>query len=163
MLDEAFGGDEELRFDDHDWEHALGGRHVVAELDGRIVAHASVVTRELHAGGRRLHTGYVEAVATASPFQGRGIGSLVMRAVNEHIRETFELGALGTGEQGFYERLGWQVWRGPTSVRARDQATGPDLRTPDEDGGIMVLRTSSTGNLDLNVPISCEWRPGDVW
>ena len=34
--------------------------------------------------------------------------------------ERYELGALGTGAHHFYERLGWQVWRGPLFVRTDD-------------------------------------------
>ena len=33
-------------FTELDWEHGLGGIHVVAELNGRIAAHGSVVARE---------------------------------------------------------------------------------------------------------------------
>ena len=75
----AFGHDEEERFTDDDWDHALGGVHFVLDLDGEIVAHASVVEREIHVDGRPLRTGYVEAVATAPGRQGAGFGSLVMR------------------------------------------------------------------------------------
>ncbi len=158
VLDAAFAPEDPV-FPDSDWEHALGGMHVIASLDGETVAHASVVERALHAGGRPLRAGYVEAVGTIPALQGRGVGSLVMRAANEHIRSTYELGALGTGEHGFYERLGWRTWQGPLSVRAPDG----ERRTPDEDGGIMVLTTPSTGPLNLAAPLSCDWRAGDVW
>ena len=49
LLDLAFAGG---KFDDHDWEHALGGVHALAWEDGELVAHASVVQRRLlHGGG----------------------------------------------------------------------------------------------------------------
>jgi aminoglycoside 2'-N-acetyltransferase I len=146
-------------FTEDDWEHALGGTHFLVEDDGAILAHASVVARELQVAGRAVRTGYVEAVATAPSSQGRGLGTIVMRAVNEHIRDGFDLGALGTGSHGFYERLGWETWRGPTSVRS-DHG---ERRTPDEDGFVLVLRTPTSPALDITAPISCEWRPGDVW
>jgi aminoglycoside 2'-N-acetyltransferase I len=159
MLDMAFAPDDPF-FPDSDWQHALGGLHLVATMSGETIAHASVVERELHVAGRPLRTGYVEAVGTSPALQGRGVGTLVMRAANEHIAGTYELGALGTGEHGFYERLGWRTWQGPTLVRA----PGGDRRTPDEDGGIMVLATPSTPVvLDVRAPLSCDWRPGDVW
>lgn len=150
-------GDQE--FTEDDWQHAIGGLHFVLELDGKILAHASVVRRELHVGGRRVRTGYVEAVATHPDQQGRGLGTRVMRDVTSYIQERFELGALGTGSHHFYERLGWLRWRGPTSVRTDDGAH----RTPGEDGLILVLPTPSSPELDLAAPMSCEWRPGDVW
>ena len=38
------------------------------------------------------------------------------------------------------------------------------IGTPEEDGLVMVRRTPTTpSDLDLDAPISCDWRPGDVW
>ena len=159
LLDAAFWDDEEERFTQSDWDHSVGGVHFVLDDDGPIVSHASVVERELHVAGRPFRTGYVEAVATAPDRQGRGFGTMVMRDATAYVRDTFELGALGTGEQGFYARLGWTVWPGPSSVRT-DEA---ERRTPDEDGYIMVLLTPASVDVDPAAGISCEWRPGDVW
>jgi len=64
-----------------DWQHALRGTHFLLELDTEIVAYASVAERQLEVGSRQLRTGYVEAVATAVPHQRRGLGSLLMTAV----------------------------------------------------------------------------------
>ena len=75
------------------------------------------------------------------------------------VRERFELGALGTGSHRFYERLGWRSWAGPSFVRT----AGGALPTPDEDGFILVLPTRASPPMDFAAPISCEWRPGDVW
>jgi len=149
----------EEAFSVEDWHHALGGVHVLAEIDGEIVAHASVVERELRVGGRPLRTGYVEAVATARDAWGRGFGTTVMMEIGTIIRDRHELGALGTGAQHFYERLGWRAWPGPTAVRT---ATGEE-RTPDADGYVLVLRTPTTPALDEGATISCDWRGGDVW
>lgn len=159
LLVAAFGSDDDERFTDDDWDHAVGGVHFVLELDDEIVTHASVVERELHVDGRPIRTGYVEAVATAQDRQGAGFGSLVIADVTAYIREGFEFGALGTGRHGFYGRLGWLTWTGPAFVRTTE---GP-LRTPDEEGYILVLPTPSSPPLDLAAPISCDWRPGDVW
>lgn len=155
----AFGADEEERFTEDDWDHAVGGVHFVLAVEGRVIAHASVVERELHVDGRPLRTGYVEAVAVTPERQGAGFGSMVMSDVSTYIRESFELGALGTGRQRFYERLGWRAWAGPTSVRTADGIR----RTPDEDGLILVLTTPTSPQLDPAAPISCDFRPGDVW
>lgn len=159
VLRAAFEGDEE-GFTEDDWQHALGGRHVIVELHGRVAAHAAVVERAIEFDGRPLRTGYVEAVATAPDLQRRGLGSLAMRAAGELIRDGFEIGMLGTGSHAFYERLGWTTWRGPSFVRMPD---GLRAATPDDDGYLMVLRTPSTPRLDPLAPIACEWRPGDVW
>lgn len=146
-------------FTEDDWQHALGNVHFLLELESEIIGHASVVERTLHVDALPVRTGYVEAVAIAPSHQARGHGTALMRAVDEYIDANYELGGLGTGKQGFYERLGWQIWNGPTSVRT---STG-EHRTPEEDGYIMVRPTSTSPPLDTSLRISCEWRPGDVW
>ena len=157
LLFEAFGG----RFDEHDWEHSLGGVHVLASEGDEVVAHGAVVPRVLVTGGRGLRTGYVEGVATRGDRRGRGLATLVMREVGRVIGRGYELGALGDGSgiPGFYQRLGWETWQGPTWV------AGPEgrERTAEEDGSILVLRTPATGVLDPTAPITCDWRSGDVW
>jgi aminoglycoside 2'-N-acetyltransferase I len=143
-----------------DWDNMTGGMHVVVELDGRLASHAAVVERELWTGAHRLRTGYVEAVATWPELQRRGLATRAMRAANAHIEDAYELGGLDTGSHGFYERLGWERWRGPLSVRTEHG----ERRTPEEDGYVMILRVPRTpADLDLDAPISCEWREGDVW
>jgi aminoglycoside 2'-N-acetyltransferase I len=158
LMDTAFGTGDEA-FNDDDWAHALGGQHFVLDLDGQIVSHASVVERTLEIGRRPFRTGYVEAVATAPDLQGQGHGSIVVAAVTEHVRSMFELGALGTGRHAFYERLGWQTWLGAAFVRSPDG----EQRTPDDEGYILILRTPTSPPFELTEPISCDWRPGDVW
>jgi aminoglycoside 2'-N-acetyltransferase I len=158
LFDEAWSDDVE-GFTDQDWSHAVGGVHVIVEAHGRVVAHASVVQRELHSAGQRLRTGYVEAVATRPSHQRRGLGSLVIGEVGELIDRTYRLGALATGVVGFYERLGWVVWEGPTFVRTEAGL----VRTAEEDGNVLVRLTPTSPELDLSAPISCEWRPGDAW
>lgn len=152
----AFDGD----FDPDDWDHALGGRHFVAYEADRPVAHASVVPRTLEVDGRRLRTGYVEAVATEPDMSGQGIGSLVMAEVTWWIPDVYEMGALGTGSFSFYERLGWERWQGTSFVRV----SSSDLRrSPEDDDAIMVFRFGPSSNLDLAGAIVCEARAGDDW
>jgi aminoglycoside 2'-N-acetyltransferase I len=155
LVDDAFGG----RFEESDWHHALGGWHVLVTDGGSVVAHAAVVPRELHVDGRPVDAGYVEAVATAPARQGQGLGTLALREVDRLLRRHHELGALSTGAHRFYERLGWERWRGPTFVRVGDDV----VRTPDEDDGIMVLRYGPTATLDLTAALSCGAREGDDW
>jgi aminoglycoside 2'-N-acetyltransferase I len=158
LLRAAFADDGE-GFTDDDWEHAAGGTHFLLEEAGAVLAYASVVLRQLEVDGRPLRVGYVEAVATRPDVQGRGHGSAVVRAVDEHIRSTYELGALSTGIPDFYRGFGWKPWLGSTAVRTE----GGLVPTPEDDGGIMVLWTPISPALDPLSPISCEWRPGDVW
>jgi len=147
---------------DEYWESIGPGLHVIAEgSDGAIIAHAAIVDRPLYPGSCVLQAGYVEAVAVQPPLQRSGQGTQVMREINRLIDEGYELGALGTGSQPFYARLGWVVWRGPTWIRHSD---GRRERSADEDGGIMVRLTPRTPpDLDLAEPIAVDWRPGEVW
>ncbi len=118
-----------------------------------------MVGRTVEASGRRLSTGYVEAVATRPGLQGRGLGTAIMRAVADYIDGHFLLGVLSTGRAGFYERLGWIRWRGRTWCRS-----GADLvRTADDDGGVLVLPSRACPPMDVDGDIVVEWREGDVW
>jgi aminoglycoside 2'-N-acetyltransferase I len=157
FLDEAFEGD----FTDDDWEHALGGVHVLAHAEHELVGHASVVQRRLVLGSRALRTGYVEAVAVRSDCRNRGLGAEIMKVVGDLVRNAYDLGALGAGERAarLYARHGWLRWAGPTWTLSPD---GP-VRTEDDDGSVYVLPTPTSPDLDLSEPIACDWRPGDVW
>jgi aminoglycoside 2'-N-acetyltransferase I len=71
----------------------------------------------------------------------------------------YDVGALSPSDPAFYERLGWELWRGPLSVRT---ATG--LEASDSEEQAMILRLPRTPEaLDLTAPLSVEWRPGDAW
>ena len=105
-------------FTDDDFAHAMGGMHWLAEVDGAIVSHASVVRRRLEAGDRELRTGYLEAVATMPAFERHGYGSMVVRAAGQVPAAALSSSARSRRRvPGFYLRLGWEQWLGPTSVR----------------------------------------------
>lgn len=155
LLDRAFDGD----FSAEDWQHTIGGWHVVVSDGGVALAHAAVVPRALQVAGRPLHTGYVEAVGTVPGQQRAGLGSLAMAEVTALLHTEFEMGALSTGAPGFYARFGWEQWRGLTFVRHGSEL----IRTEDDDDGIMVLRFGASTDVDLAASLSCEERPGDDW
>ena len=155
LMDAAFG----TRFDDLDFDHCLGGTHVVLRLDGVVVAHAAVVPRRLLVGERVLRCGYVEAVATHPDHQGQGLGTAVMDLADELVRRCFDVGALSTSAHRFYERLGWSRWRGPTYV----VRGGTWVRCRSEDGAVMVLPVRPSDPLDPGLPVAVDERPGDDW
>ena len=155
LLDTAFEGD----FTDEDWDHAIGGVHVWLIGSRDLISHGSLVERTLVCSGQTLRVGYVEAVATVAAHRRNGHAATIMKHIGELIRERYALGALSTGTHAFYETLGWERWRGPTFV---DLPRGRE-RTPGDDGGIMILRTSRSPRLDLDGEIVCDWRLGDVW
>jgi aminoglycoside 2'-N-acetyltransferase I len=153
LLDHAFDD-----FTDDDWDHALGGMHVTAWEDGELVGHGSVVQRRLLYDGRTLRTGYLEAVAVRPDRRRRGVAGAVMAELERVIRGAYDLGALGSSEEGlpFYAARGWQLWQGATTALT---PTGT-VPTPDEDGSIFVLPVM---DLDLSRRLTCDWRDGDVW
>jgi aminoglycoside 2'-N-acetyltransferase I len=155
LLDVAFEG----YFSDEDWDHALGGTHALVEVDDLVVAHASVVPRRLELPERVLFTGYVEAVATHPLFQRRGYAGAAMLRIGEVIQDTYDIGALSTAIPSFYVKFGWQRWLGMTFVNVPEGR----LRTEEDDDGVLVLRTPRTGSIDLELPITCDHRFGDVW
>lgn len=155
LLFSAFGD----RFSEHDWDHGLGGEHVIVRADGVLVAHAAVVPRRLQVADRNFNAGYLESVATRPGREGEGWGSSAVEAAMAGLRKRYGLGALSTGRHSFYERLGWERWQGPTFVQR-----GPDLvRTPDEDDGIMVLRFGPSADVDGSAALTCDAREGDAW
>lgn len=154
LLDLAFDGD----FADTDWEHALGGSHLLITRDDVPVAHGAVVQRRFLHGGCSLRCGYVEAVAVHPAWRGRGLASAVMTEAERLIDGGFEFGALSASEAGrdLYLSRGWMLWQGPTGVLTPAGV----VRTPEDDGSTMVRPVPG---LDLTGELVCDWRDGDVW
>jgi GNAT superfamily N-acetyltransferase len=132
--------------------------HVLAWLAGELVSHALWITRWLQIqGGPLLRTAYVEAVATTEAQRGRGFASAVMQHLAAQIGD-YDMGALSPADTTLYARLGWEYWQGPLFTRT---AAGWQPDPPEE--RVMILRLPNTPALDLYVPLSVEWREGEVW
>jgi aminoglycoside 2'-N-acetyltransferase I len=155
MLDAAFEGDLAAE----DWEHGLGGMHVLAWQGGGLVGHASVVQRRILHGGRAQRVGYVEAVGVRPDRQRTGIGGLLMDAAEAVIVGGYDFGALASSDAGlaFYRSRGWLPWQGRTAVLA----PGGIRPTPDGDDCVHVFPVH--GSLALDGELVCDWRDGDVW
>ena len=162
------------------WAAYAADWYVVGFAGDLAVSHAMVVTRWLQAGaGPRLRTAYVELVATLPEFQGRGFASAVMERLGMAIGAAgYDLGGLCPADTGLYQRLGWEYWRGPLFIRppgaaegqggtvaginVGDAAAASPIPTPEE--RVMILRLPNTPPLDLDLPLSAEWRPGgELW
>jgi aminoglycoside 2'-N-acetyltransferase I len=105
-----------------------------------------------------LKTAYIDAVSTLPEYQGQGYGSAVMRCIARDVDREHIIACLETDKVGFYERLGWQTWRGPLAGRS-DAGLIP---TPDQ-RGIMILRLSETPRLDLESMLTIECQTGRIW
>ena len=136
-----------------------GGWHFLAYRDGQLVGHALVTTRWLQPAGQPvLKTAYVDAVATSPTYQGQGYGSALLRQLASEIEPEYVIACLETGRPAFYERLGWELWRGPLAGRS-EQGLIP---TP-EQRGIMVLRLPQTPALNLDQELTIECQTGRIW
>jgi aminoglycoside 2'-N-acetyltransferase I len=135
-----------------------GGRHFLGYVADELVSHAVVTTRGAQPDGRPvLRTAYVDAVSTLPAYQGMGYGSAVMRRLAAEIPD-YEIGCLQTDKHGFYERLGWELWRGPLAGRGDDGL----IPTPAQ-RGVMVLPLPSTPPLDLDTLLTIEVQPERIW
>lgn len=135
-----------------------GGRHFLAFRGDEMVSHAVVTERWLRLPGeRRLRTAYVDAVATLPGEQRRGYASALMRLLAASI-DDYQLGCLETDRPAFYERLGWEAWRGPLAGLSAEGI----LPTPDQQG-VMVLRVARSPRLDLEGPLMIECDGGRIW
>jgi aminoglycoside 2'-N-acetyltransferase I len=131
--------------------------HAIAYLGSTMVSHALWVTRWLSANnGPLLRTAFVEMVATEPQYAGRGFASAVMERVAREITD-YELGGLWPNYPAWYARLGWEWWRGPLFIRR------PEGLLPTPDDQIMIMRLPKTPPLDLDGPLSAEWREGELW
>jgi aminoglycoside 2'-N-acetyltransferase I len=104
-----------------------------------------------------LKTAYIDAVATRPEYEGRGYGSAAMRRLAADIDE-YDIGCLQTDRPRFYERLGWEIWRGPLAGRGEHGL----IPTPDQ-RGVMVLRIPRTPPVDLDTLLTIERQPGRIW
>lgn len=95
-----FGLPRDDRWDDSGEEK----RHVIAELDGRVVGYASLLLGD--------GTGHVRQVSVRNDMRRAGIGSAIMRAIDEEGERLgltlLWLNARVTAEP-FYRSLGWQT------------------------------------------------------
>ncbi|MDL2344457.1 GNAT family N-acetyltransferase [Deinococcus sp. MIMF12] len=146
-------------FSDDDWDHALGGLHTLARLEGQLVGHAAVVQRAFLVGDAPRRVGYLEAMGVHPAVQRRGIGRAMLRRVNLQVTRAYDLGALSASDEGLglYRAGGWAVWRGPLGV----MTPGGVVPTPEEAGGVLVY--APAGELHPHLPLTCDFRSGDVW
>jgi len=135
-----------------------GGRHFLGYRDAELVSHAVVTTRWVQPEGHaELRTAYVDAVSTLPTYQGQGHGSATMNRLAAEI-DDYEIACLQTDRPSFYERLGWELWRGPLAGRGEHGL----IPTP-EQRGVMVLRSPRTPPLDLDTQLTIECQPDRIW
>ena len=140
------------------FDFVIDSMHVLAREHDLLVGHACWAIRWLQPEGLPpLRTAYVDAVATEPACQGRGIGTAVMQRFAQEAAGC-QLNALSSEQAvGFYERLGWERWRGPTAVRT------PQGLQPTPDDIVLIRRTPTTPALDLTTRLIADDRGGPPW
>jgi aminoglycoside 2'-N-acetyltransferase I len=134
------------------------GLHVLGYLDEQLVGHAVVTTRWLQLRDLPLlRTAYVDAVAASPAHQRLGVGSAVMSHLASVVVD-YDVACLETDRVAFYERLGWEEWRGPLAGRS-DEGLIP---TPDQTG-VMILRLPRTPELDPDALLTIEASAARIW
>jgi aminoglycoside 2'-N-acetyltransferase I len=123
-----------------------------------MVSHAVVTTRWLQPEGQPVwKTAYVDAVATLPAYQGQGYGSAVMQHLAKNIAD-YTIACLETERPAFYERLGWEIWRGALAGRSEKGL----IPTPHQTG-VMILRLPQTPALNLDGELTIECQTGRIW
>ncbi|MFF4762517.1 GNAT family N-acetyltransferase [Streptomyces sp. NPDC001292] len=151
LLDDAFDGD----FSDDDWDHTLGGLHVLAHDERGLAGHGAVVMRRVRYRGRWVRVGYVEGVAVRRDVRRAGIGGRVIAVLERVIARAYAFGALSATDDGarLYETRGWRLWGG------RICALGPEglVRLREEEGAVYVWSA-----VEADGELVFDWRDGDV-
>lgn len=138
-----------------------GGRHFLGYRGAELVSHAVVTTRWVQPHGHdhdALKTAFVDAVSTLPKCQGQGHGTALMRRLAAEVPE-YEIGCLQTDNAAaFYERVAWELWRGPLAGRGAHGL----IPTPQQ-RGVMVLRLPRTPQIDLDRLLTIEQQPNRIW
>jgi aminoglycoside 2'-N-acetyltransferase I len=138
LCNRAYGEDIEPLFNTF-----VGATHVLGYHNGLLMSHALWVTRYLQVGNAPfLRTAYIEAVATDPAYRNRGFATAIMKCIANEIQD-YELAALSPSSVAFYERLGWELWRGPLFIRTENGL----FSSPDEEQ-VMILRLPKTPLLE---------------
>ncbi|NJP51729.1 GNAT family N-acetyltransferase [Streptomyces sp. SBST2-5] len=155
LLTDAFDGD----LGEQDWEHALGGMHVLAHDESGLAAHGSVVMRRVRHRQRWLRVGYVEAVGVRRDVRRTGLGGRVMAELERIVDRAYDAGMLSASDEGalLYRARGWRLWDG------RILGLGPEgvVRLAEEEDCTFV-RPALAGPLDPAHELVFDWRDGDV-
>jgi len=114
-----------------DW---IDGLSFVAELDGRVVAHILFSRALLDAPPRLVEVLELGPVGVAGAYQGRGIGSALVRYGLEQVGRRSEPLVFLEGDPAYYSRFGFEEGR-------RHGFRRPSLRITEE--GFQVIKLPS--------------------
>lgn len=154
LLNGAFEGD----FAEEDWQHTLGGTRFVGHLNNQLIAHGSVVPRQMQVDDQIIEVGYVEGIAIAPDHWRKGYGSQLMEEITRYCNSKYSISILSTDEQAFYKKHGWSNFDGESYVSTNGIVT----RSAEEVEGLMILFGLDQAMVSPR-KVVCESRAGDAW
>jgi putative acetyltransferase len=128
VVEAAFGSAIEARLVDliRESPNFVPELSLVAELEGRIVGHVMVSFVALHDVDARHRTCSLAPLAVAPEFQGRGVGSALVREVAARVDERGEPLIVLEGSPAYYGRFGFE-----SSVAHGIRITLPEWAPPE--------------------------------
>jgi len=125
-------------------EESINESRAIGICDGeRLLAHGKVRSYQQFWGGRPMPMGGVAGVVVAPDARGRGVGSLLMKAIARRSQELGDLvSALYPATIPLYRGLGWEVAGGQYRISMSAEA----LRTLGGKG--VSLRTANESDLE---------------
>jgi hypothetical protein len=91
------------------------------------------------------------------------LGADEVAALRQLFDEAWGDDADGFTDQDWSHAVGGVHVIAETDACVVAHASAELVRTAEEDGNVLVRLTPTSPELDLSAPISCDWRPGDVW
>jgi len=154
LLNEAFEGD----FSQEDFRHTFGGLRFLGYFNQELVAHGSVIPRNMCIDEIQVQVGYIEGVAVIPKYWKKGFGSLLIAEITSYCRSQYSISMLSTVEKNFYSRHGWVEFEGESYVLSE----GRELSTKEENETLMFLMGTNLEARSLNKAV-CNERTGDAW
>jgi predicted acetyltransferase len=138
------------------------GRTLVAREDGRIVASAAVLARELTVPGGRLPLAAVSLVGVAPSHRRRGLLSAIMRRQLADVRDAGEaVAALWASEAAIYGRFGYGMATRAAllEVKTREARLRTDIERVDATPEVMLAAEARSRLAPVHDAVRRE-RPG---
>lgn len=154
FLEEVFGPS----YSEDHWNSCQGGIHTIAQFDGKIIGHTALIPRSVIIDNIEHPVKYVEAVAVDTSSRNIGLGKAMLQRLNSQLELSSSFALLTTTSPRFYQKLGWSNWIGRSWTHTDTQRKVP----PGTHGQIMYF-APTIGKLSPQLPISINWRPGDIW
>lgn len=147
LLIEGFEGD----FSHDDFAHTLGGMHVMAFDQQKLVGHVAIIQRHMALDNTPISVGYVEAMVVEQSYRRQGIGRQLMLQTNKIIASCYQLGLLSASDDGqkLYHSVGWQIWKG----KLFELKQGSYIRSIEEEGGVMGWKADGEVDLPLRFTV----------